>query len=109
MEPKLNESPWKRNMLNRAFKFIKILRVEPFLFLMAFQMSLKDTSSHQLFQDKICRIWYNTTDDYCHDLQEIWEYDSFGDHYKSRILTDVAQFGNYMKIIFQFSLNSKFI
>ena len=77
------------------WQFIKILRVEPYMFLMAFQIGLKMTPSSQLIQDKICTHWYNTTGSYCHDLPSTREPDSLAihGHFKSKILADASQFG----------------
>ena len=40
---------------------MKLLRVEPYLLLVMFQVALKGTPSSQLLQAKICMNWYNTT------------------------------------------------
>ena len=95
MEPNLDfEIPWTRGRLIRAWRFMKLLRVEPYMFMVIFQMSLKMTPAHQLLQDKICMNWYKTTTQYCIDLPTLKEEDSEQGHYKTRILADVAQFGN---------------
>ena len=75
------------------YKFIKILRVEPFLFLVAFQGGLKGAPGGQFTVDKICMHWYNTSGNYCHDLPNTKEDDSGPGHFKSTILGDAAQFG----------------
>ena len=72
---------------------MKLLRVEPYLFLVIFQMALKGTPSSQLLQDKICMNWYNTTAQYCRDLPTLKEEGDSPGHYKNRILSDVAMFG----------------
>ena len=72
---------------------MKLLRVEPYLFLVIFQFALKGTPSSQLLQDKICMNWYNTTAQYCRGLPTIDEHDDSPGHYKNRVLADAAQFG----------------
>ena len=100
MEPNLDfEIPWTRGRLIRAWRFMKLLRVEPYMFLVIFQMALKGTPAGQLLQDKICMHWYKTTAEYCHDLPTLKEDDSEPGHYKSRILADVAQFGKFNIIL----------
>jgi hypothetical protein len=94
IDPKL-EIPWTRQRINRALKFLKILRVEPYLFLICFQMSLKGNPSSLLVQDKICRFWYNQTVDYCYNLPSKRESGSGEHEFKSRILADSAQFGKF--------------
>ena len=84
---------WLIIRLKGAWSFIKILRVEPLLFMIMFQLSIKGTPPGQLIQDKICMNWYNTTVQYCRDLPTIEEKDNGPGHYKNRILVDVAQFG----------------
>ena len=90
---KISTKEWLISRLKGLWNFIKILRVEPFLFLTMFQLSLKDTPPNQLIQDKICMNWYNTTAQYCRHLPTIDEHDDSPGHYKNRILVDVAQFG----------------
>lgn len=80
-------------------KFIKILRVEPFLFLMIFQYGMKGMPNFQIIQDKICMQWYNTTYDYCRDLPSIHEESSGPGQYKTRILSDTIQMSNYFNLI----------
>ena len=81
----------------RFFNFIKILRVEPYLFLITFQAGLKMTPNEQLNQDKICEHWYNTTAQYCYDLPSNQEQGSDPGQFKSSILGDSAQFGESTK------------
>ena len=78
-----------------TWNFIKLLRVEPLLLLIAFGIGLKEEPSNQIIQDKICMQWYNTTAQYCHDLPTTKEDDHYGDHYKTRVLGDSAQFGKF--------------
>ena len=82
-----------RNELIKAIKFIRILRIEPYLFLAMFQMALKTTPATQLIQDKICLNWYNTTVKYCQDLPSAHESGDVPGQFKSKILADVTQFG----------------
>ena len=82
-----------RNELIKLIKFMKILRIEPYLFLAMFQMALKITPATQLIQDKICLHWYNTTVKYCQDLPSVRETGDMPGHFKSKILADVTQFG----------------
>ena len=83
---------FKSRALN-ILEFVKILRVEPFLLLMAFQMGLKQSPHSQLAIDKICLQWYNTTVDYCHDLPSSHEEGTDPGHYKTRILGEASVFG----------------
>ena len=83
-----------------SVKFLKLLRVEPFIFLVALQIGLKGMPNGQLIQDKICTHWYDTGElkngSYCHDLPSIKETGNDPGHFKSRILADATQFGkNY--------------
>ena len=89
----ISTKEWLIIRLKRSWDFIKILIVEPYLFMLTFQFALKGTPPAQLIQDKICMNWYNTTAQYCRDLPTIEEDDNGPGHYKNRILVDVAQFG----------------
>jgi len=81
------------------FNFIKILRVEPFMFLLLFQYSLKSLPTSQMLQDKICRQWYNQSKEYCHGLSKMHGGNGGDDDYKSKVLADAALFSNYYLII----------
>jgi hypothetical protein len=94
MDPNL-EIPWTRKRIHRAIKFVKLLRVEPYLFLIMFQTSLKTTPSSQLIQDKICRLWYNQTVNYCYELPSKRETPGETNGLKTKILADSVQFGKY--------------
>ena len=90
-------SEWVRPRASNAWDFIRLLRVEPFLFLISFQWGLKSTPGYQMISDKICMHWYNTTTmgNYCHDLPSTREddHDLGLCHYKSSILGDATEFG----------------
>jgi hypothetical protein len=81
------------------FNFIKILRVEPFIFLLMFQNSIKTLPTAQMLQDKICRQWYNQSMSYCHGLSKMHGGNGGDDDYKSKVLADAAVFSNYNSII----------
>ncbi len=74
--------------------FVKILRIEPFLFLMIFQIGFKGMPNFQIIQDKICMQWYNTTLDYCRNLP--YEQSSGPGLYKTQILADTIQMSNFV-------------
>ena len=82
---------WKENTL----EFIKLLRLDPYIFLVAFQIAIRAAPVGQLFQDKICLDWYNTSDQYCRDLPTTEEVGEGEGHFKTRILQDRALFGLY--------------
>ncbi len=79
--------------LGEILEFLKLLRVEPYLLLIIFQMALKFTPNSQIVEDKICVTWFNTTNEYCHDLPSTDDDDSGSKHYKTKVLAEAAQFG----------------
>ena len=85
--------------VSSVLNFIKLLRVEPIILLLAIKWGIKATPNTQIIQDKICTHWYNTTAQYCHDLPSNIEEDSLGYHFKSRILTDSSQFGKFCMML----------
>jgi hypothetical protein len=95
--PKKGES--FKSKCRSIFNFIKILRVEPFMFLLVFQYSLKSLPTSQMLQDKICRQWYNQSKEYCHGLSKMHGGHGEADDYKSKVLADAAVFSNYESII----------
>ncbi len=75
------------------WEFVKLLRVEPYLLLIIFQMSLKFTPNSQIVEDKICVTWFDTTNQYCHDLPSTDDDDSGPMQYKTKVLADAAKLG----------------
>ena len=83
----------KRPWLNSTLEFTKLLRVDPYLFCVAFQIAIRSAPNGQLVQDNICMNWYNTSGQYCHDLPTTEEVGEDEGHFKTRILADSALFG----------------
>jgi hypothetical protein len=98
----LNHDIEKKSLAGRCrsiIDFIKILRVEPFLFMLVFQWNLKSLPTSQMLQDKVCRLWYNQTVEYCQGLSKMQGGHGEADDYKSKVLADTAQFSQYQTII----------
>lgn len=77
---------------------IRELKVEPFLCLYMFSYSLSSISISQLIQDKLCRLTYGQSSEYCLEINS-QEFDHSSDHIKSAILTDSSYISLYRMII----------
>jgi hypothetical protein len=49
----------------RFLKFLTLLRVEPFVIFLGFCLSLRRTPLDLLIQDKLCRLKYNLSENFC--------------------------------------------
>jgi len=80
----------------KLLDFIKLLRVEPLIFLFCLQNGLKQIPTTQLLQDKICRFWYNQTHEFCLGMAQM----PIVEHsYRCQILTDTAVFSTYQSLL----------
>ena len=93
-----NDKPKSR--LYKTISFIKLLRVEPYMFLSFLPFILFDSPLSQLKQDKICRLKFNRTVDECLNLAKLNPTTEDGSiDFKSAILIESAQLSNYYTII----------
>ena len=77
---------------------IKLIRLEPYMFLFMFAYGLEGLTVAQLVQDKICISKYNQSEEYCAALSEYIN-DNEEVDFKSSILADVTRFGLYKSVI----------
>ena len=85
-----------KQTLQNTLEFVKTLRVEPFLFLCAFQCGLKSAPGKQLDEDKICSQWYDTTVQYCQQLPSSDDQGDGPGHFKSDVLANAALLGKQL-------------
>ena len=89
-----------KSRLHKTISFIKLLRVEPYMFLSILSFMLIMTPLSQLKQDKICRLKYNRTVDECINLAKLNPTTEDGSiDFKSAILSESAQLSNYYTMI----------
>ena len=89
-----------KSRLYKTISFIRLLRIEPYLFLSCLSMMLTSTPLPQLKQDKICRLKYNRTVDECINLAKLNPTTEDGSiDFKSAILIESAQLSNYYTMI----------
>ncbi len=82
----------------RFFKFLSLLRVEPFVIFLGFCLSMRRTPLDLLIQDKLCRLKYNLSENFCTDLPNMKESDK-DFKYKTLVLGDAVQYNMYHTII----------
>jgi len=82
----------------RTLIFIKLLKIEFFTFIFILCFSLKKTPLDQLIQDKLCRLKYKLSVEFCEHLPETKNSDEFYE-YKSLILSDAVQYNMYQTLI----------
>lgn len=89
-----------KSKLYKTTSFIRILRVEPYIFLSFLSMMIVITPLTQLKQDKICRLKFNRTIDECRNLSKLNPTSTDGSlDFKSQILIESAELSNYYTII----------
>ncbi len=83
---------WQK--FKRILKFVTLLRVEPYLVLIAFCFQMRQTPLNLLIQDKLCRQKYNMSVEFCTNLQEMKESEK---NYKIKtlVLGDAVQYNMY--------------
>ena len=79
-------------------RFVSMLKLEPFMVIMAFVLHMKITPLDLLLQDKLCKHKYNMSDNFCINLYDIDDTDT--DHkYKTLVLSDVVTYKMWVKVI----------
>src|SRR5690625_3195282 len=78
-------------------RFLRLLKVEPFFFLVMFMNVVKRIPLDQMIEDKICRQKYELPEDYCRRLPVMQSKDDFLER-KSTILAEVTHFNMYINI-----------
>ncbi len=78
----------------RVLKFITLLRVEPYMVLIAFCTFMRKTPLDLLIQDKLCRQKYNMTVEFCTNLPDMKESEN-NYNIKTLVLGDAVQFNMY--------------
>ncbi len=83
---------WQK--FKRILKFVTLLRVEPYMVLIAFCFQMRQTPLNLLIQDKLCRQKYNMSVEFCTNLQEMKESEK---NYKIKtlVLGDAVQYNMY--------------
>ncbi len=83
---------WQK--FKRILKFVTLLRVEPYMVLIAFCFQMRETPLNLLIQDKLCRQKYNMSVEFCTNLQEMKESEK---NYKIKtlVLGDAVQYNMY--------------
>ena len=79
-------------------KFVSMLKLEPFMVIMAFVLHMKITPLDLLLQDKLCKHKYNMSDHFCANLSDIDETD-VNHIYKTLVLSDVVTYKMWVKMI----------
>ncbi len=82
----------------RTLTFISLLKIELFLFVFVFCVSLKKVPLNQLIQDKLCRLKYNMSEQFCINLSQMKKTDKYYE-FKSIILGDGVQYNMYHTLI----------
>ena len=85
-------------MFKKILIFVKLLKIEFYTFIFILCYSLKKTPLDQLIQDKLCRLEYNLSVQFCEFLPEMKNDDEFYE-YKSLILGDAVQYNMYQTLI----------
>lgn len=84
--------------LRNAFRFICLLKVEPFVFLSLCIYIIKRIPIDQMIQDKICLQKYGMDKEYCHNLPTMKDEDDYVKK-KSIILGDVTEINMLVNLI----------
>ena len=82
----------------RVLQFIKLLSIEPCIFMVMFVNTIKSVPTDQLIQDKICLQNYNLSLAYCRELPKMTDEDDYMD-VKSNILGELTTFRLYTSMI----------
>ena len=85
--------------MSEFWKFLSMLKLEFYMGIIAIVFYMKTTPLDVLIQDKICKLKYNMSDDFCLQLSSIDEEDD-NYHYKNQILSDVVNFKSYQNLIY---------
>jgi hypothetical protein len=82
--------------MERLFKLVKTIKIEPFILLYIFGYSVSDLTTKLLIQDKICRNVYQESVEFCLSLNDI---NSQNVTMKNKILADSAKFSVYQTVL----------
>jgi len=86
------------HQFKRFLTFVKLLKAEFFTFIFMFCYLLRKTPLDQLIQDKLCRLKYNLSVEFCENLPQMKKSDESYE-YKSLILGDAVQYNMYHTLI----------
>ncbi|CAG2167426.1 unnamed protein product [Oppiella nova] len=75
-------------------RFISLLRVEPFMIILAFSSYFRRTPLEVLIQDKLCRNRYNMSEEFCLELAYMSDVET-GHEIKTQILSDAVKYNMY--------------
>ena len=84
--------------MRTILSFISLLKLELIVVLYNFSRNFKTSSLDMLIQDKLCRIRYNQSFEFCRDLSSI-EQDDPNYRYKTLILADAVNYNTYHNLI----------
>ncbi|CAG2105176.1 unnamed protein product [Medioppia subpectinata] len=83
-----------KNKIKIFFRFLSLLRVEPFMIILAFSQYFRRTPLEVLIQDKLCRNRYNMSEEFCLQLPYMSDVET-GHEIKTLILSDAVKYNMY--------------